>query len=57
MNIRQGFEDTAYGLLFILTLVVIYVAQHQCVKYGYDAAVSAYGSVTEWVKDIRAEKG
>lgn len=48
MKVSKNFEDVGYTLLFIATIVVIYVVQHECVKYGFDAAVSAYDTVVEW---------
>ena len=50
MKISEGLKNIGYTLLFIIGAVVIYIAQHECVKYGYDAFVSAADSVESWVQ-------
>lgn len=50
MKISEGVKNTGYTLLFIIGAVAIYIAQHQCVKYGYEAFVSAAESVESWVQ-------
>ncbi len=50
MEVRQGMQDAGYALLLLIGGVIIYVAQHQCVKYGFDAAVDLYGQAKVWTK-------
>lgn len=53
MKMSEGLKNTAYTLLFVIGAVAIYVAQHHCVKYGYDAVVSAASEVEDWVQASR----
>ncbi len=50
MKISQGVEDCGYALMLVLAGVVIYIAQHTCVKYGVDAAIDLYGQAKVWTK-------
>ena len=50
MKISDSVRNTGYTLLFIIGGIAIYIAQHHCVKYGFDAVVSAAQEVEGWME-------